>query len=107
MNYRIKKMQFILRSFLSSSAKASEDSPHSVYPKASFGMKRRRTKFYRAGSLVSMLGIMLLSLSCGGAGTNYPPVTLKIWKPFVDSGQLDPLIQAYEQKYPNVHIEYT
>jgi multiple sugar transport system substrate-binding protein len=55
----------------------------------------------------AVLGIMLLSLSCGGGPkSNKEQVTLKIWKPFVDSGKMQSIITAYTTLNPNVQIEY-
>ncbi len=58
--------------------------------------------------VAALAGIAALSLGCGGGsqGTS-EQVVLKIWKPFVDSQQMDPIILAYQQLYPNVQIEYT
>ena len=35
------------------------------------------------------------------------PVTLTFWDPFEDSQNLSPIITAYNQQHPNVHIVYT
>ncbi len=46
-----------------------------------------------------------MAAGCGGGG-GAPKVTLKIWKPFVDTDKMQPIITAYQQKHPNVTIEY-
>jgi multiple sugar transport system substrate-binding protein len=58
--------------------------------------------------IASLIGLALLSVGCGGtpAVTN-KPATLKIWKPFVDSQQMQPLLSAYQLAHPNVQIVYT
>lgn len=56
----------------------------------------------------SILAISFLAISCGGPkGTSNQQVTLKIWKPFTSSQDMDVLISAYQAKHPNVQIEYT
>ena len=32
---------------------------------------------------------------------------LKIWDPFIDSQQIQPLLAAYQQKHPGVQIQFT
>jgi len=57
---------------------------------------------------LAALAVALLAIGCGsnskGPGK---PVTLKIWKPFADSGQIQPLLSAYQTAHPNVQFEYT
>ncbi len=57
--------------------------------------------------IVVTLLLATLSAGCGGSGKTAAPVTLKIWKPFADSGQMQPLLTAYQQIHPNVQFEYT
>lgn len=64
--------------------------------------------FSRASVLTAIAVLPLLSLSCGGGGpTTSGPVTIKIWKPFVDSDKMQSVISAYQSKHSNVTIEYT
>lgn len=70
-------------------------------------MGKNKTHFVKKTSLViATLSLVLLSAGCGG-GVKQPQVTLKIWKPFVDSDKMDLIIQAYRKVQPNVTIEYT
>ncbi len=54
-----------------------------------------------------MVSLVLISAGCGGGGTNASKVTLKVWKPFVDSDKMGVIIQAYKKSHPNVTVEYT
>lgn len=54
-----------------------------------------------------MASLVLVSAGCGGGGAKPGKVTLKIWKPFVDSDKMGVIIQAYKKSHPNVTIEYT
>ncbi len=56
---------------------------------------------------LAIVSLLLLSAGCGGGGTKSAKVTLKIWKPFVDSDKMKVLIDAYKKQHPNVTIEYT
>lgn len=53
--------------------------------------------------------LALLSAGCGGGGSLPQPknVVLNFWDPFEDSESLQPLLQAYSQKHPNVQIVYS
>jgi len=65
-------------------------------------------KLFSAKLLLAALGVLLLAAGCGGgSGGSGAQVVLKIWKPFADSGQMQPLLQAYQAKHPNVQFEYT
>jgi len=57
----------------------------------------------------TLLSISLLAAGCGGGGssTAQKQVVLNFWKPFEDTENLQPLIDAYQQKYSNVRIVYT
>jgi multiple sugar transport system substrate-binding protein len=62
--------------------------------------------------LFSVLPLLLiLSLVAAGCGNRdtapQASGTLKIWKPFADSGTMQELIEAYRAARPNVQIEYT
>jgi ABC-type glycerol-3-phosphate transport system substrate-binding protein len=57
------------------------------------------------GALVTM---SLLAAGCGSSPQTAPKnVVLNFWDPFEDSENLQPLLQAYQQKHPNVQIVYT
>lgn len=58
---------------------------------------------------LAVLAVALLAAGCGSGtgGQSNAPVTLTIWKPFASSDDLQPLISAYQQQHPNVHIVYT
>ncbi len=52
--------------------------------------------------------VALASFGCGsGGGTAAAPVTIKFWKTFADSSEMQGMISAYQQLHPNVTIEYT
>lgn len=55
--------------------------------------------------MVAMVSLVFMGISC--SPERQQPVTIKIWKPFVDSDKMDVLIQAYRRVQPNVTIEYT
>lgn len=69
------------------------------------------SKFFRSLShskfFAVVLAISLLSLGCGKKAATSKNVVLKFWKPFEDSQNIQPLIQAYQKAHPNVRIEYT
>lgn len=70
-------------------------------------MKQNKKSFLQKVTLGIALGsLVLLSAGCGGTPTA-AKVTLKIWKPFVDSDKMNVIIQAYKKLHPNVTIEYT
>lgn len=56
--------------------------------------------------VVTFLSIALLAAGCSGGQTSAPNLTLKVWMPFEDSENLQPIFNAYQQKYPNVSFEY-
>ncbi len=63
--------------------------------------------------MIAIATLPLLALSCGTQqptetdGLTSGPVTLKIWKPFVDSDKMQSIISAYQTLHSNVTIEYT
>lgn len=59
--------------------------------------------------VAAVLAISTLSLGCGGGSKNSvnQEVTLRYWRPFGDSQEMLTLINEYEDKHPNVRIEYT
>lgn len=60
------------------------------------------------GVFILLIGILFIFRPTAPAATNFPtgPVTLTIWKPFTDSSQMQDLISAYQQKRPNVTIDF-
>jgi multiple sugar transport system substrate-binding protein len=70
-------------------------------------MKRIQKLLHRK-IIFSALAVAFLAVGCGSSSKgSAKPVTLKIWKPFADSGQMQPLFQAYQEAHPNVQFEYT
>lgn len=57
----------------------------------------------------SLCAIVLLSAGCfgGGGGGASEDVILNVWMTFEDSENLSPLLQGYQDQYPNVQIVYT
>ncbi len=54
------------------------------------------------------MGIFLVAAGCGGSGsTSSGTVVLNVWGTFETQANMMPFIQAYQQKYPNVQINYT
>lgn len=51
--------------------------------------------------------ILLVAAGCSKNGANNSPVALKVWGTFETSDNIYPFITAYQQKYPNVQIQYT
>ncbi len=69
---------------------------------------RKYFKFSRAAVILAVAVLPLMSLSCGGGGnTTAGPVTIKIWKPFIDTDKMQSIITAYQSQHSNVTIEYT
>jgi multiple sugar transport system substrate-binding protein len=68
---------------------------------------KRIQKILSKKLIFAALGVMFLAIGCGKQTASGPPVVLKIWKPFVDSGQMATLLQAYQAAHPNVQFEYT
>ncbi|HAG27232.1 TPA: hypothetical protein DCG61_00395, partial [Patescibacteria group bacterium] len=70
-------------------------------------MQQIKTNISKKSKLViALVALAMVAVSCGGS----PPqqkVTLKIWKPFVDSENMSVIIQEYRKVNPNVTIEYT
>lgn len=64
-------------------------------------------KFSRASVILAIATLPLLSLGCGSGPATVGPVTIKIWKPFVDTDKMQAIISAYQAAHPNVTIEYT
>lgn len=59
--------------------------------------------------VAAILAISTLSLGCGGGSGNAvdQEVVLRYWRPFGDSQEMLTLISEYEDKHPNVRIEYS
>lgn len=69
--------------------------------------KSKLIKISKFPILLAIAIMPLLSLGCNSSTPTAAPVTLKIWKPFVDSEKMQSIITAYQTKHPNVTIEYT
>ena len=66
-------------------------------------IKRNFVKFFTV-----LLGLVFLSVGCGGGGNGQPKsVTLTMWGVFDDSQSIQPLLEAYRKVRPNVQIVYT
>lgn len=70
-------------------------------------MKFLKNKPKKILSLTLLITFLAAGCFGGSKGPAAPQVTLKIWKPFVDSEKFSTIIQAYRDKRPNVQIEYT
>lgn len=71
-------------------------------------MKKLLQKFSKYPVFVAIAILPLLAVSCTASPqASKDPVTLKIWKPFVDSEKMQSIITAYQTLHPNVTIEYT
>lgn len=57
-------------------------------------------------ALILIFAIGFLSAGCGGGGGSAKQVVLTYWKPFEDSGHLQPVFEAYRKSHPNVQINY-
>lgn len=68
---------------------------------------KRTQKLLNNKIILSFIALTFLAIGCGRQSSRGEPVTLTIWKPFVDSGQMQLLMQAYQQQHPNVQFEYT
>ncbi len=69
---------------------------------------KSKSNYFKKFTFALVIGsLVFLSAGCGGGPTKDPKVTLKIWKPFVDSDKMKDLIQGYHKLHPNVTIEYT
>lgn len=71
-------------------------------------MKNIFQKISRYSIILAIATLPLLAIGCGGGdGKPGGTITLKIWKPFVDSDKMQSIISAYQSKHSNVTIEYT
>jgi ABC-type glycerol-3-phosphate transport system substrate-binding protein len=70
-------------------------------------MQQKQKTFF--SKLTILLAVISLTLAAAGCNSANPQtkVTLKIWKPFVDSENMNVIIQEYRKVNPNVTIEYT
>ena len=63
-------------------------------------------RFRKVAALLAL--VALVAAGCGSKSTGSSgQVTIKIWKTFEDSDNLQALFDAYQQKHPNVQIVYT
>lgn len=58
-------------------------------------------------SLFFMVAVIAVTSFGCGTKPKAEKITLKIWKPFVESDKMNVIIQAYKKQKPNVTIEYT
>lgn len=77
-----------------------------MYAQLIYGMKQIK-KAFKISSVLVITSMLLMSLGCNTANNKANSVTLTIWKPFVDSEQMQSVISAYQQLHPNVTIQYT
>lgn len=70
-------------------------------------MKNYFKKFSKVSVIVAVAALVFISAGCGGNQTKAGPVTIKIWKPFVDSDKMQSIMSAYQAKHSNVTFEYT
>jgi multiple sugar transport system substrate-binding protein len=65
-------------------------------------MKPKNKKVIFQKFVISFLGIVLLAAGCGGTTTS--SVQLVVWTVFEDSSSLQPLLDYYKTKRPNIRI---
>jgi multiple sugar transport system substrate-binding protein len=71
-------------------------------------MKNLMKRFSKFPVIVAIAALPFLALGCSSGPTSKSgPVTLKIWKPFVDTDKMQAIISAYQAMHPNVTVEYT
>ena len=68
---------------------------------------KHTSKLFRTISITVLVGIVFMAAGCGGGDNARQKINIKIWKPFVDSDKMQPIITAFQQRYPNVTIEYS
>src|SRR4051812_47457219 len=70
-------------------------------------MKQNKKSIFKKITLgFVVLVFAVVSSGCGSAPQG-AKVTLKIWKPFVDSDKMNLIIESYRKIHPNVTIEYS
>lgn len=69
--------------------------------------KIKSIKINRYSVLLVVAIMPLVSAMCSSGPQSSGPVTLKIWKPFVDTDKMQSIISAYQAQHSNVTIEYT
>lgn len=70
-------------------------------------MKNYFKKLSRFSVIIAIAILPLLSIGCSDPEKGVGPVTIKIWKPFVDSDKMQSIMSAYQAKHTNVTFEYT
>lgn len=69
--------------------------------------QNKKTMFRKITLGIAAVSLVMLSAGCGGSAPAKGEVTIKIWKPFVDTDKMNVIISAYEKANPHVTIEYT
>lgn len=69
--------------------------------------QNKKTMFRKITLALAVVSLVFMAAGCGGGGDPKAKVTIKIWKPFVDTDKMNVIIQAYKKAHPNVTIEYT
>src|SRR6476469_9717386 len=70
-------------------------------------MNKTFKKLGKLPIIVAVVAMTFLSIGCNSGQPKSGPVTIKIWKPFVDSDKMQSIMSAYQAMHPNVTIEYT
>lgn len=68
--------------------------------------QNKKATFKKITLALVAVSLVFLSAGCNNK-TATADVTIKIWKPFVDSDKMGAIIQAYKKTHPKVKIEYT
>lgn len=70
-------------------------------------MKTLFKKISKLSIMAAVVSLTFMAAACDPEGPKSGPVTLKIWKPFVDTDKMQSIISAYQAQHTNVTIEYT
>ncbi len=69
-------------------------------------MKNYFKKISKISIIIAVAALTLVSAGCN-QNKKVGPVTIKIWKPFVDSDKMQSIMSAYQALHTNVTFEYT
>lgn len=58
-------------------------------------------------ALIAAALVMLFASGCGSTSSNQSRITLKVWGTFETTDKMQPFINDFQQKHPNVQIQYT